>query len=51
MMPSAPSACIAIACLRASPIVVAAMPATTGTRPAAAASVTSTTRRFCGQER
>ncbi len=35
----------------ASAVVVAATPAITGTRPAAASSVTSTTRFFCSHER
>jgi hypothetical protein len=50
-MPAQPSRSSAAAWRTASAVVVAATPATTGTRPRAASSVTSTTRRFCGQLR
>ncbi len=50
-MPSQPSACISRAWKIASAMVVAATPATTGTRPRAASTTTSTTRRRCGQLR
>ena len=51
MIPSTPSPAKARAWRVASAMVVAATPAITGTRPAAASSVTSTTRCFCAQSR
>src|SRR3954468_21360612 len=50
-MPSQPSSCISRAWKTASAIVVAATPATTGTRPRAALTTISTTRRRWGQVR
>src|SRR3954471_13295272 len=50
-MPSQPSSCISRAWKTASAIVVAATPATTGTRPPAALTTISTTRRRWGQVR
>jgi hypothetical protein len=50
-MPLQPMRSNSRACETASAIVVEATPATTGTRPRAASTTTSTIRRRCGQER